>query len=132
MAEAALSIPTTPCMIDLDDCKAEMTCKLADAWNAHTRQKQQYGKHSRESKLQDVDRVMVLSSNQKSVEAGKTFLADLTVVVLTPTNAEVRLLDKPDSASIFVTFDCYPELPWEQIFGVDKSQKRELWYLRNL
>ena len=43
---------------------------------------------------------------------------------LTPTNAEVKLIDKPDSNSIFAALNrvrfCYPELPSP---GVDKMQR---------
>ena len=125
-SESALNCPATPYMVDLDDYKSELTSNLTDAWEiaraniqeAQAHQKHQYDKHSKESKLSIGDRVMVYmpqSVSGKAWKLARPFYGPYRVLSLTPTNAEVKLIDKPDSESIFVALNrvrlCYPELP---------------------
>ena len=113
-------------MVDLEDYKSELASNLSDAWTiaraniqeAQTHQKRQYDKHSKESTLSVGDRVMVYMPQSVSGQAWKLarpFYGPYRVISLTQTTAEVRLIDKPDSDSIFVALNrarlCYPELP---------------------
>ena len=58
----------------------------------------------------------------------RPFYGPYRVLSLTPTNAEVKLIDKPDSDSIFVALDrvrlCYPELPSKSWSGQKSKQSR--------
>ena len=125
-SNSALNSLSTPCMVDLEDYKSELTSNLSDAWaiareniqEAQAHQKRQYDKHSKESTLSIGDRVMVYmpqSVSGKDWKLASPFYGPYHVLSLTPTNAEVKLIDKPDSDSIFVALNrvrlCYPELP---------------------
>ena len=113
-------------MVDSEDYKSELTSSLSGAWesaraniqNAQVHQKHQYDKHSKEAKLAVGDRVMVhmpQSVSGKAWKLARPFYGPYRVLSLTSTNAEVKLIDKPDSESIFVALNrvrlCYPELP---------------------
>lgn len=136
-SESALSSPSTPYMVDLEDYKSELTNNLSDAWaiaraniqEAQACQKRQYDKHSKEPTLSIGDRVMVYMPHSVSGKAWKLarpFYGPYRVLSLTPTNAEVKLVDKPDSGSIFVALNrvrlCYPELPSKSWSG-QKSKR---------
>ena len=124
-------------MVDLEDYKSELANNLSDAWaiarantqEAQAHQKRQYDKHSKESTLSIGDRVMVYMPHSVSGKAWKLarpFYGPYRVISLTPTNAEVKLIDKPNSDSIFVALNrvrfCYPELPSKSWSG-QKSKR---------
>ena len=103
--------------------KSELTSSLSGAWkiaqaniqDAQVHQKHQYDKYSKEAVG---DRVMVhmpQSVSGKAWKLARPFYGPYHVLSLTLTNAEVKLIDKPDSESIFVALNrvrfCYPELP---------------------
>ena len=123
--DTTLSQPSTPYMIDVDDYKTELVAGLSDAWKlageqvklAQQRQKSQYDRKSQELNLQPGDRVMVYMPSEKQGKARKVarpYYGPYRVISVTPTNVEVRLVDKPTEQSIFVSLDrvrqCYPEL----------------------
>ena len=58
---------------------------------------------------------MLQSVSGKAWKLASPFYGPYRVLSLTSTNAEVKLIDKPDSESIFVALNrvslCYPELP---------------------
>ena len=115
-----------------------MTCNLSDAWAAaqenisvaQLNQKHHYDKHSKDSKLNVGDRVMVYmpqSVTGKAWKLARPFYGPYRVLSTTPTNVEVQLIDKPDSDSIFVAHNrvrlCYPELPSESWSGPKSKRK---------
>ena len=65
--EEALSVPTSPYVVDLEDYKSELVHGLSDAWNiahqsielAQKHQKAVYDRHAKEIEYQKGDRVMV-------------------------------------------------------------------------
>ena len=64
--------------------------------------------------------------NGTTWKLARPFYGPYRIVDLTPTNAEVRLIDKPEDPTIFVTLNrarlCYPELPDKSWSG--KTRKR--------
>ena len=124
--ETALSQPTTPYQVDLSDYKMELVANLSDAWaiahshigSAQKKQKQQYDKRCKEMHWKVGDRVMVHMPGTikgKAWKFARAFYRPYRVLALTPSNAEVRLVDKPEETSIFVSLDrlraCPEELP---------------------
>jgi len=116
----------TPYMVDLDDFKTELTTGMASAWKlaqesiatAQQRQKANYDRKAKEPTLTVGQRVMVHMPNEvqgTTWKFARPFQGPFRVVSLTPTNAEVRLIDEPRSDSMFVSLSrvrpCYEELP---------------------
>ena len=112
-------------MVDIEDYKTELVTGLADAWKlasehikeAQEKQKCQYDKRSKEVDLKVGDRVMVYMPQErkrKSRKVARPYFGPYRVLCVTPSNVEVRLVDKPTDPSIFVSLDrvrtCYPEL----------------------
>ena len=110
--------------VDIDDYKSELIVNLSQAWKlaqgnikiAQEHQKSQYDKKSRDVNLEVGDRVMVLMPAEAKGEKRKLarpFHGPFRVLTVTPTNAELRLVDDPKAAPIFVALDrvrlCYPE-----------------------
>ena len=119
-----LTYQRSPYTVDIDDYKSEMMTNLSQAWKlaqenikvAQTHQKNQYDKKTRNVNLKVGDWVMVLMPTEAKGEKRKLarpFNGPFWVLTVTPTNAEVRLVDDPKAASIFVALDrvrmCYPE-----------------------
>ena len=119
-----LTYQRSPYTIDIDDYKSEMMTSLSQAWKlaqenikiAQKHQKTQYDKKTRDTNLKVGDRVMVLMPTEAKGEKRKLarpFHGPFRVLTVTPTNAEVRVVDDPKAASIFVALDrvrlCYPE-----------------------
>ena len=127
----ALSRERSPYMVDLADYKTELTTGLNSAWkNAQesisvqqTRQKVMYDKTAHSYPLQVGQRVMVYMPNDaqgKTWKLARPFHGPYRILSLTPTNAEVRLVDDPKSKSIFVSLqrvrkchDELPDVPWK-------------------
>jgi len=122
----ALLRERTPYMVDLDDYKTELTTGMASAWKlaqeniatAQQRQKATYDRKAKEPTLTVGQRVMVHMPNEvqgTTWKFARPFHGPFRVVSLTPTNAEVRLIDEPRSDSMFVSLSrvrpCYEELP---------------------
>ena len=65
----------------------------------------------------------------KTAKLARPYFGPYRVLNLTPTNAEVRLIDKPDDPSIFVSLDrvrpCYSELPNRSWSGHTSKRKRK-------
>ena len=90
--------------MDLSDYKMEMVANLSEAWalahghidRAQQKQKQQ---KSQEIKWKVGDRVMVHMPGTikgKVWKFARAFYGPYRVLTITPTNAEVRLVDKPE------------------------------------
>ena len=122
----ALSRKRTPYMVDLDDYKTELTTGLASAWKiageniavAQTRQKANFDRTTKEPKVTIGQRVLVhmpAELHGKTWKFAHPFHGPFRVLSLTPTNAEVRLIDEPRSDSMFVSLSrvrpSYEELP---------------------
>ena len=122
----ALSRERTPYMIDVDDYKTELCTGLNSAWklaqqnieNVQRHQKSSYDRHAKECPLMVGQRVMVRMPTEmqgKTWKFARPFHGPFRILSLTPTNAEVRLVDEPQSKSMFVSLNrvrtCYEELP---------------------
>ena len=138
--EEALDCPTTAYMVDLDDYKSELVQGLTSAWKTaaeciKSAQKHQKTVYDRSAKTMDYrvgDRVMVHmphESTGKTAKLARPYFGPYRVLNLTSTNAEVRLVDKPDEQSIFVSLDrvrpCYSELPNRSWSGHSSRRKRK-------
>lgn len=119
-----LTYERSPYTVDIDDYKSELMVNLSQAWKlardnikvAQKYQKIQYDKKTHKANLKVGDQVMVLMSTEAKGEKRKLarpFHGPFRVLTVTPTNAEVRLVDDPKAAPIFVALDrvclCYPE-----------------------
>ena len=113
-------------MVDLDDYKSELVQGLTSAWDtaaeciksAQNHQKSVYDHSAKTVNYQVGDRVMVHMPHEatgKTVKLARPYFGPYHVLNLTTTNAEARLIDKPDDPSIFVSLDrvrpCYSKLP---------------------
>lgn len=112
-----------------------------DAWNlgqqniskAQSKQKQNYYKSSSDPALQFGDRVMVRMPSEVKGESWKfarPYHGPFGVISVTPTNAEVMLVDQPGADIIFVSLkrvcSCYQEMPdisWSGHLGTSKRKK---------
>jgi hypothetical protein len=65
----------------------------------------------------------------KTVKLARPYFGPYRVLNLTPTNAEVRLIDRPDDPSIFISLNrvrpCYSELPDHSWSGHTSKRKRK-------
>ena len=138
--ESALSQPRTPYQIDFPDYCSEMVAHLSDAWSlahqqiekAQGKQKTQYDKRTTQPKIKTGNRVMVQFPNEikeKSWKLARPYFDPYTVVSLTPTNAEVKLLQSTDDSSIFVSLDrvrlCYDEMTDDVWTGTNKRLRKQ-------
>ena len=103
-------------MIDVDDYKTELVTSMSDAWKitqenikvAQTKWKTRYDKRSKESKFSVGDRVMTYMPGAvqgKNWKLTRSFYGPYRILSLTPTNAEIRLVDKPSDPAIFVSLN---------------------------
>ena len=124
--DSVLNHVKSPYVVDVDDYKTAMTIALSEAWktaqenikSAQEKQKRNYDRHSKESHYEVGDRVMVYMPNAvrgKAWKLARPFYGPYRVMATTPTNLEVKPVDKPEAEAIFVSLDrirpCYPELP---------------------
>ena len=124
--DSVLNHVKSPYVVDVDDYKTAMTIALSEAWktaqenikSAQEKQKRNYDRHSKESHYEIGDRVMVYMPNAvrgKAWKLARPFYGPYRVMATTPTNLEVKPVDKPEAEAIFVSLDrirpCYPELP---------------------
>ena len=116
----------TPYMVDLDDYKLDLTTGLADAWKlaqenikvAQERQKLTYDRSPKECTVKVGQRVMVHMPSElqgKTWKFARPYHGPFRVLNVTPTNAEVCLVNDPKSDSMFVSMTrvhpCHDELP---------------------
>ena len=109
--EMALTQPTTLYQVEFPDYRAELVAHLSDAWAlahqniklAQVKQKTQYDKHSKETKLRVGDRVMVYMPGEvkgKAWKFARPYHGPYRLLSITPTNAEVRLIVQMKSRSL--------------------------------
>ena len=123
---SAMEPPRPEYTVDLDDYKSELVTCLVKAHEcareqikkAQVRQKKFYDVHAKEPSYKVGERVMVYMPTDvtgKDRKLARPYHGPYRIVALTPTNAEVKLVDSVDDPSIFVALDrlrrCYPELP---------------------
>lgn len=123
--EQTVTQPKTKYQVDLQDYTDELTAYMSDAWSfardniqkAQRKQKQQYDRKSKLLDLKVGDRVMVYFPNVvrgKAWKFARPFYGPYVMVSLTPTNVEVRLVDRPSDNTIFVALDrvrpCYAQM----------------------
>ena len=110
-SEETLSCPSSVYIVDLDDYKSELVYGLSDAWrvskeninSAQSHQNAVYDQRAKEPGYKVGDRVMVHVPHEatgKAAKLARLFFGQYRVLSLTPTNAEVRLFDRPDDASL--------------------------------
>ena len=121
----ALTQCRTPYQVDISDYRSEMVANLSDAWavahshidKAQCQQKRQYDKKCRENVSWKIgDRAMVHMPGTvkgKAWKFARAFYGPYRVVALTSTNAEVRLVDKPEENTIFVALERLRPCPGE-------------------
>ena len=137
--EEALSCPTNPYMVDLDDYKSELVQGLSNAWkvakehiqSAQSHQKATYDRHTKPPGYKVGDCVMVHMPHEatgKAAKLARPYFGPYRILSLTPTNVEVRLVDKPDDSSMFISLSrirpCYAELSDTSWSGHTRKRKR--------
>ena len=129
MLEEALDCPSSAYVVDIDDYKTELAECIK---SAQVRQKTAYDRGAKTMNYRVGDRVMVHMphvSTGKTAKLARPYFGSYRVLSLTSTNAEVRLVDKPDNASIFVSLDrvrpCFEELLDRSWSGYSSKQKRK-------
>ena len=138
--DTALSQPRTPYQIEFPDYCSELVANLSDAWalahenieRAQRKQKSQYDKKSRLPEIKIGDRVMVYFPNEvkgKAWKLARPYFGPYSVIAVTPTNAEVKLINSPDGNSIFVSLDrvrlCYDEMTDDVWAGATVPRKKK-------
>ena len=137
--ETVLSHMRSPYAIDVADYKEELLSSMSLAWDlasthiakAQASQKIKYDRSAKEPDLKVGDRVMVFmpsESQGKTWKLSRPFHGPYRVLKATPTNAEVRLVNRPTDDPIFVALDrvrlCYPEQGNVVWTGHKKRRKR--------
>ena len=137
--ETVLSKPVSPYLVDIEDYRTELAVKLPTAWStaqakigkAQQSQKEQYDRKAKVPKLSIGDRVMVHMPGEvkgKTWKLARPFHGPYRVVSLTPSNAEVVLVDTPKDQPIFIALSrirrCYDEIPDVSWTG-PKKRKRQ-------
>ena len=116
----------TEYLVDMDDYRTELVMSMAKAkkialeniCRAQRKQKEFYDRHSGETTYHVGERVMVYmpgTVSGKRWKIARPYHGPYRVINITPTNAEVQLVENPVEPSIFVALSrlrrCYPELP---------------------
>ena len=137
--ETVLSKPVPLYPIEIDDYWSELVTKLLCAWasarekivGAQRAQKLQYDRTAKDPGLRLGDRVMVYMPSEvqgKDRKLARPFHGPYRVVSLTPTNAEVVLVDLPREPSIFVALHrvrrCYEEMEDVSWTGPRRKRRR--------
>ena len=138
--QTVVSCIRSPYAVDLDEYKEELACNMLLAWKlamenierAQAAQKRAYDRKSTEVNLFVGERVMVVlmpsDSTGKNWKLARRYHGPYRVLQVTPTNAEVHLIDQPKSDSIFVVLErvrrCYPEQGDETWTGRRKHRQK--------
>lgn len=134
--DETLACPTTLYVVDTDDYKSGLVHGLSDAWKAaaqciktaQRRQKTAYDRYAKTLNYRTGDRVIVHMPHESTGKAAKLawpFFGPLHILNI---NMEVRLVDKPDEPSIFVSLSrvrpCYEEVSDVSWSGHTPNRKR--------
>ena len=138
-SEETLRCPSSDYIVDLDDYNSELVYGLYDAWrvekvninSAESHKRAVYERRAKKPGYKVGDRVMVHMPHEatgKAAKLARPFFGPYRILSLTPTNAEVRLVDRPDDASLFVSLSrlrlCYAELSDTSCIGHTRKRKR--------
>ena len=130
--EAALTKPRTCYQVDIDDFKTDLVCNLSVAWSsaqqnigqAQRKQKQQYDGKAKSRKYCVGDWVFFHMPSEvrgKAWKFARPFHGPYRILELTPVNASVRLVDRPQDQPIFVSLDrirrCPEEIPDDETWS---------------
>ena len=130
--EAALTKPRTCYQVDTDDFKTDLVCNLSDAWSlaqqnisqAQKKQKTQYDRKAKSRKYCVGDRVF-----GKAWKFARPFHGPYRILELTPANASVRLVDRPQDQPIFVSLDrirrCPEEIPDDETWSGKRRRRHK-------
>ncbi len=137
--DTVLCAPARLYPTDIGDYRNELTTKLASAWanakkeigGAQAAQKRQYDRAAKDPKLRCGDRVMVYMPSEvqgKDRKLARPYHGPYRVLNITPTNAEVVLIDQPRDPPIFVSLSrvrhCYEEMADVSWSGPRRKRRR--------
>ena len=107
--ETILSKPISPYTVEVEDYRCDLTTRISQAWaiakekigKAQKAQKVQYDKSAKVPTLSVGDRVMIFMPAEmqgKTRKLARPFHGPYRILTLTPNNAEVVLVEKPNTA----------------------------------
>ena len=138
--ESVLGTTREAYLVDLEDYRSEFLITLARAQklaleNIRKAQEKQkfYDRAARSPKYRLGDRVMVYMPGDvagKDWKLARPYHGPYRITGLTPTNAEVQLIEKPSNPTLFVALGrvrrCYPEIPPDVSWtGRNQKSKRK-------
>ena len=125
-------------LVDMEDYKSEFLVSLSKAHKialenirkAQTKQKEFYDRHAGDHKFKVGERVMVYMPGDvtgKDWKLARPYHGPFRITTLTPTNAEVELIEKPSDPPLFVSISrlrrCYPEMSDTSWTGRKKGRR---------
>ena len=139
--ESVLGSTNEAYLVDMEDYRSEFLISLGKAQKlalenirkAQEKQKQYYDRASENPKYRIGDRVMVYMPGDvagKDWKLARPYHGPFRIVSVTPTNAEIQLIERPSDSTLFVAISrlrrCYPELPVDVSWtGRKKKSKRK-------
>ena len=138
--ESVLGTTNEVYLVDMEDYRSEFLISMAKAQKlalenirkAQRKQKEFYDRASVNPKYRVGDRVMIYMPGDvagKDWKLARPYHGPYRVISLTPTNAEVQLIEKPSDPTLFVAISrlrCYPEIPSDASWtGRHKKAKRK-------
>lgn len=139
--ESVLGSTREAYLVDMEDYRSEfLVCMsraqkiaLENIRKAQEKQKQYYDRAARSPEYRVGDRVLVYMPGDvtgKDWKLARPYHGPYRIVQVTPTNAEVQLIEKPSDPTIFVALSrvrkCYPEIPSNASWtGRKKRNKRK-------
>ena len=125
-------------LVDMEDYKTEFLVSLSKAHKialenirkAQTKQKEFYDRHSGDNEFKVGERVMVYMPGDvtgKDWKLARPYHGPFRIATITPTNAEVVLIEKPSDPPLFVSISrlrrCYPEMSDTSWTGRKRGRK---------
>ena len=139
--ESVLGNITEAYLVDMEDYRSEFLISLGKAQKlalenirkAQEKQKEFYDRAAVSSRYRIGDRVMVYMPGDvagKDWKLARPYHGPYHIISVTPTNAEVQLIEKPSDPALFVAISrlrrCYPEIPVDASWtGRNKKAKRK-------
>ena len=126
-------------LVDMEDYRTELLVNvraarelaLVNIKEAQQKQKVAYDQHSSDPQYKVGDRVMVYMPQEvsgKDRKLARPFHGPFRIINLTPTNAEVQLVEKPEESPLFIAIDrlrkCYMEMSDESWTGRQRRGRR--------
>ena len=139
--ESVLGSTREAYLVDMEDYRSEFLISLARAQKlalenirkAQEKQKEFYDRAAESPKYRLGDRVMVYMPGDvagKDWKLARPYHGPYRIISVTPTNAEVQLIEKPSDPTLFVALNrlrkCYPEIPPNASWtGRNRKSKRK-------